>query len=221
MKKFTKAIKGMKNSILYMDTDGKHFRFSGGTPAWRNHNPGNVWSGAISKRHNQIGKINGFAIFPDDKSGHASLVDTLKTTFGDSSIHEMIYIYAPPNENPTKKYERFLRKKTGIDDDTPINKFTKVQFTKFWKAIQQMEGYKQGEVVEVFQISGVFINEKNRHEYCLNEGKWISSAECIRLAEKGKVELEVCLSRLGIKFLRSPPHSHFQKRLEDLICEKK
>ena len=220
MKRFTKAVKGMKNSIIYTDTDGKHFRFSGGTPAWRNHNPGNVWSGSISKRHNQIGKIKGFAIFPDDKSGHASLVDTLITTFGDSSIHEIIYIYAPPNENPTKKYEKFLRKKTGIDDDTPIKKFTKDQFTKFWKAIQQMEGYKRGQVVELYRISGVYVQGNNRHEYCLNEGKWISTAECISLAEKGKVELEVCLSRLGVKFLRSPPNSLFQKRLEDLVCEK-
>lgn len=39
-------------------------------------------------------------------------------------------------------------------------------------------------------------------------------------ATKGKVELEICLSKLSNKFLRTPPNSLFQARLEDLICKK-
>lgn len=220
MKQFIIAVGGMKNSVIYTDIDGRHFRFSEGTWAWRNHNPGNVWSGPISKRHNQIGETHSFAIFPDDESGHESLLDTLITTYGDSSIHEMIYSYAPPKDNPTKKYEKLLRNKTGIYDNTPIKKFTKIQFEKFWKAIQQMEGYKPGKIVEVYRISGVRILERNSYQYCLNEGEWISELECISLAVKEKVELEVCHSRLGNKFLRTPPLSLFQGRLEDLICKK-
>ena len=90
MKKFIKAVSGIHNSVIYTDTDGRHFRFSGGTWAWRNHNPGNVWAGPISKKHNQIGQTHSFAIFPDDESGHESLLDTLIITYGNSSIHEMI-----------------------------------------------------------------------------------------------------------------------------------
>jgi hypothetical protein len=220
MKQFIQAVRGMKNSVIYTDRDGRHFRFSEGTWAWRNHNPGNVWAGPISKKHHQIGKVNGFAIFPDDKSGHESLLDTLIITYGNSSIHEMIYSYAPPKDNPTKKYEKFLREKTGIYDNTPIKKFTKIQFKNFWEAIQQMEGYKSGKIVEVYRISGVYIIGKNHYQYCLNEGEWISASECMGLVVKGKVELEVCLSRLGNKFLRTPPNSLFQEKLEDLVCEK-
>jgi hypothetical protein len=222
LKRFVKAVGGMHNSVIYTDTDGRHFRFSEGTWAWRNHNhnPGNVWSGSISKRHHQIGATHSFAIFPDDESGHKSLLETLITTYGDSSIHEMIYSYAPPKDNPTKKYEKLLREKTGIYDDTPIRKFTKTQFEKFWQAIQQMEGYKAGEIVEVYRISGVQVLGKNRYRYCLNEGEWISESECFRLAEKGKVELEICISKLNNKFLRTSPSSFFQQRLEDLICKK-
>lgn len=220
MKQLIKAVGGLKNSVIYTDIDGKNFRFFEGTRAWRYHNPGNVWAGSISRKHHQIGQTHSFAIFPDDKSGHESLLDTLITTYGDSSIHEMIYSYAPPKDNPTKKYERFLQKKTRIYDDTPINKFTKVQFEKFWKAIQQMEGYKVGKIVEVFRIYGVCVLGKNRYQYCLKEGEWISASECINLAVKGRVELEVCISKLGNKFLRTPPNSLFQERLEDLICEK-
>lgn len=220
MKQFIRAVGGMKNSVIYTDTDERHFRFSEGTWAWRNHNPGNVWAGSISKKNNQIGKTHGFAIFPDDESGHESLLDTLITTYGDSSIHEMIYSYAPPKDNPTKKYERLLREKTGIHDDTPIKKFTKIQFENLWKTIQQMEGYKAGKTTEVYRISGVQILGKNRYQYYLNEGEWISESECFNLAAKGKVELEICISKLSNKFLRTPPNSLSQERLEDLICKK-
>jgi hypothetical protein len=220
MKQFIRAVGGMKHSVIYTDTDERHFRFSGGTWAWRNHNPGNVWAGKISKKHNQLGKTHGFAIFPDDQSGHESLLETLIKTYGNSSIHEMIYNYAPPKENPTKKYEKLLREKTGIDDNTPIKKFTNTQFEKLWKTIQLMEGYKVGKITEVYRISGVQIVGKNRYQYCFNEGEWISASECIDLAIKGKVELETCLSKLSNKFLRTPPNSLFQKRLEDLICKK-
>jgi hypothetical protein len=40
------------------------------------------------------------------------------------------------------------------------------------------------------------------------------------LVERGNLELEICLSKLGNKFLRTPPNSLFQERLKDLICEK-
>lgn len=220
MPRFIKAVGGMKNSVIYTDTDGRYFRFSEGTWAWRNHNPGNVWSGPISKKHNQIGETHDFAIFPDDESGHESLLDTLIITYGDCSIHKMIYSYAPPKDNPTKKYEKLLREKTGVHDDTPIKEFTEIQFEKFWKAIQQMEGYKAGKIVEVYCVSGVQRLGKHRYQYCLAEGEWISESECIRLAEKGEVELEICLSKSGSQFLRTPPNSLFQEKLGNLICKK-
>ena len=49
MKRFIKAVGGMHHTVIYTDTDGRHFRFYDGTWAWRNHNPGNVYPGKISK----------------------------------------------------------------------------------------------------------------------------------------------------------------------------
>ncbi len=221
MKRFIKAVCAMHHTVIYTDTDGRHFRFYDGTWAWRNHNPGNVYPGKISKKHNQIGATHHFTIFPDDESGHESLLGTLRITYGDSSIHDMIYSYAPPKDhNPTKKYEKMIRERTGIYDDRPIKKFTKDQFKKLWGAIEHFEGYKAGKIIEVYRISGVQLFGKNRYQYCLNEGEWISESECLQLAAKRKVELEVCISKLKTKFLRTPPNSLFQKRLEDIICEK-
>ena len=39
MKQFIQAVGGMKNSVIYTDIDERYYRFSGGTWAWRNHNP--------------------------------------------------------------------------------------------------------------------------------------------------------------------------------------
>ena len=102
MKAFVKAVSGMGHSVIYTDIDGKHFRFVNGTWAWRNHNPGNIENSACSKRHNQIGVTHQFAVFPDDESGHQALLDSLRTTYWNKSIHDMIYAYAPPKDhNPT------------------------------------------------------------------------------------------------------------------------
>ena len=92
-----------------------------------------------------------------------------------------------------------------------VKYFTEIQFEKLWKAIQKIEGYKIGEIIEVYRISGVKILGSNKYQYCLHEGEWISEAECIRLAMERKVELEVCESKLGNKFLRTPPNSLFQE----------
>src|SRR5262249_37452950 len=132
----------------------------------------------------------------------------------------MIYKFAPPSENPTKKYEKIIRERTGINDDRLIKTFTKEQFEKLWGAIEFFEGYKIGKIIEVYRISGVQILGKNKYQYCLNEGERISESECIQLAKEKKVELEICISKLKTKFLRSPANSQFQKRLEDIICKK-
>ena len=217
MKQFTKAVGGMKSSVIYTDADRRHFRFSEGTWAWRNHNSGNVYPKQHGKFTNQIGKTHNFAIFSDDQSGHEALIKVLSTTYANSSIDQMIVKYAPPDCNPTEKYRRFLHKQTGVSDNTKIKNFTKSQFEKLWEAIQRMEGYKPGKITEVYQITGVQKTGKNLYQYCFIEGEWITEVECINFAKQGKVELEVCLSHLGNIFLRSPPSSSFQRRLGDLM----
>src|SRR3990167_9953674 len=105
MKRFVKAVGGLHHTVIYTDSDGKHFRFYGCTWAWRNHNPGNVRPGYYANLHNPIGATHNLAIFSDDQSGHAALLDLLRDKYGNSSIHRMIYKFAPPNVNPTKKYK--------------------------------------------------------------------------------------------------------------------
>lgn len=54
---FIKAEPGMKHSVIYTDEAGQYFRYSGGTWAWRNQNPGNIRPGNMSRKQGQINKI--------------------------------------------------------------------------------------------------------------------------------------------------------------------
>ncbi len=62
---YISAKQASKNTVIYTNSLGKRFRFSGGTWTWRNQNPGNLRTGYVSRRYNQIGKAGGFAVFPD------------------------------------------------------------------------------------------------------------------------------------------------------------
>ena len=217
MARLIKAEAGMKHSVIYTDELGKHFRYSGGTWTWRNNNPGNVWSGNISKKHGQIGTVFNFAVFPDKASGHLALLDVLQITYADFSIDQMMEKYAPPHENDTKKYQRFLHKATGVDDDRPIKAFTSEQFEKLWRAIEQFEGFVIGKIEPVYKITAVRQEHGCVCDYYVDEQGWIVKEQCIALAKQSKVELEVCTSRLGHAYLRSAPRSDFQPTLKSLV----
>lgn len=95
---YVKAELGLNHSIIYTDSAGRYFRFSGGSWAWRNHNPGNLVPGKISARHNQIGSSGKFAIFPDYENGHLALLDCLETTYKNATIDDLVEAYAPAKD---------------------------------------------------------------------------------------------------------------------------
>ncbi len=223
MSRFIKAVQGAFHSIVYTDEAGRFFRFSGGTWAWRNHNPGNIVSGSISHRHGQIGFAcssptgDKFAIFPDDESGHAALIESLQTTFHEKSIPDLVKIYAPPTENDIVTYEKHLRSKTGVTDDRAVKDFTSEEFQKLWQAIELIEGYKVGKITEVYQIIAVQENKKRTIcRCCIAPDQWASKEKCLELAKESKLDVAVCTSRSGHPYMRAIPSSAFQKNLSTL-----
>jgi hypothetical protein len=163
MGKFIKAEAGPKATVIYTDSEGKQWQYSGGSRTWRNNNPGNLVSASVSKRNGEIGKAGGFAIFPDYNAGHTALLDLLKNTYGEFSLSELIKKYAPNHENNTKRYLKFLRSKTGVKGDKRVKDFNQSEFESLWKAIEQMEGWKTGTITEGMvksQIKAVKKDEK-------------------------------------------------------------
>ncbi len=99
---YVKAERGLDHSIIYTDSTGGYSRFSGGSWAWRNHNPGNLVPGEVSARHNQIGSSGKFAIFPDYENGHLALLDCLQTTYKNATIDDLVEAYAPAKDGNNK-----------------------------------------------------------------------------------------------------------------------
>src|SRR3989338_8315547 len=145
MPQYIKAELALNHTVIYTDDSGRHFRFSGGTWAWRNHNPGNLVPGNLSQRHNQIASTGKFVIFSDYESGHSALIDCLQTTYKNASIDDLVKDYAPAKDhNNIKKYRKFLHDETGVNDNKKVKDFTPDEFNKLWHAIEKIEGYTEG-----------------------------------------------------------------------------
>jgi hypothetical protein len=213
---YVKAQEGFHHNVIYQDDTGKYVRFSGGTWTWRNHNPGNLMPGKISKKHGQIGIAGKFAVFPDEESGRLALLDCLITTYGDSSIDKLVEGYAPPKENDVVRYRKFLHKQTGVEDDKKIKDFTEDEFTKLWKAIIKYEGYKIGTITTIQKVDQVKKNKKRLCELHLNELGWKQIEECVSMAKASVLELVVCHSSARREYLRAHTHDPFQPNLSSL-----
>lgn len=220
MEKFIKAEAGPKTSVIYTDSDGKKWQYSGGSRTWRNNNPGNLVSATVSKRNGEIGIAGGFAVFPDYDAGHSALLDLLKNTYGKYYLKELIKKYAPNHENDTQRYLKFLRSKIGIKDDKKVKDFSTSEFEKLWKAIEQMEGWKTGAISEYkikAQIKAVKKDKKGTiTNYLIDGFGWVTKEQGILFTISGKVNAVVATSPRGNQFLRAKPNSTIDDNLESL-----
>lgn len=226
MKKYVSAKQGPNNTVIYTDDKGENFEFSGGTWTWRNNNPGNLTTGDVSRRNSQIGEAGGgkikFAVFPDRETGHRALIDCLKTTYANKSIDELVEKYAPGSDgNNVKKYRKFLHDKTGVDDDKKVKDFTDSEFEKLWKAIEQMEGYKEGGIKEKLAILHVHKYKGIIYDYEISKNGWTSKPASIMLAKNGNLDVVVCTSHDGNQYLRARHGSPVNGSLSRLVVKSK
>lgn len=58
-------------------------------------------------------------------------------------------------------------------------------------------------------------------EYNVNKIGWISKSECMYLAKQGKLDVIICISRLGHDYIRTRAGSHINEPLNHLIVQNK
>jgi len=86
--------------------------------AARNKNPGNLRTGK-----GQTGVKDGYAVFPSEQAGwdallfdvRSKITGSTRTGLGPgSTLRDFVAVYAPPSENPTSSYLKFVSDSLGI-----------------------------------------------------------------------------------------------------------
>ena len=95
------------------------------TISYRNHNPGNLRSSPF-----ESGKAGGFSVFKTDIDGFNALKwditqkakgNTVTKLNGESTIRDLIFVYAPPEDNNnSEQYLKDIIKMTGLEESTKL-----------------------------------------------------------------------------------------------------
>lgn len=138
------------NDVIYNYSDERRIRFTGGTRAWRNTNPGNLRYSDFSRRMGAIGQAGGFAVFPSEQVGMDAVAALLKSdTYRGLTIAGAINRYAPPSENDTARYHRKLERLTGLNINRRLADLSPSELENVANAIRQIEGWRSGRKVEL------------------------------------------------------------------------
>jgi len=134
---------------IYETSDGRKYVKEGGSRSWRNNNPGNLkygeWKNA--RRDGAIGMDRGgFAIFPDIETGTEAQYKLIKKWQRENlTLEQFVYKYAPPNENDTKRYMRFLMRRMSITNkNIYLYNLNDKQIRKLMQHIRDYEGWRVG-----------------------------------------------------------------------------
>jgi hypothetical protein len=86
------------------------------------NNPGNIRAGT-DKWLGMVGVADGFVHFSSPSYGVRALARIIRTKYarGLDSIRAIISSYAPPSENDTDNYVRFMSDWVGVNPDAPLD----------------------------------------------------------------------------------------------------
>jgi hypothetical protein len=128
---------------------------SGGWPAWRNNNPGNL-RGSLGA-FGSIGKNGTYLIFSNYQDGYNGLISDLKSQKNQKRIiSKAIEKYAPigDGKNDPEIYIKHIEKWTGLKGTDKMSSLTQKQLTSLAVAIIRQEGTEKG-VVTIKESTGI------------------------------------------------------------------
>lgn len=129
---------GYNGGVGYSMFDG--LLRSGGSPSWRNHNPGQVPYDEWSIAQGAIGTDNGMAVFPSYEAGRRAFAQKLSTAPGDQSVNDIVrnsYLSNLPDDS---------LKSAGIDPHAPAAQLSPVQLNRLMDTVETSKGYEPGQV---------------------------------------------------------------------------
>ena len=137
-------------TVEIIHDDGTVETRSEGTRSWRNNNPTNLRYGReeVARRNGAIGfDADGFAIFPNERTGkRAALASLGSPAYQARTLGEAIAKWAPPFENDTAAYQRFVETQMGLPGETRLNALTPTQMERLYEVIKRFEGWQPGRI---------------------------------------------------------------------------
>ncbi|MGH7035819.1 MAG: hypothetical protein ACREFL_18970 [Stellaceae bacterium] len=140
---------GGHRTTIISHGDGTIETRSGGTPAWRNNNPGNMKAGRFTDSHGAIGSDGTFAVFPDADTDYQAIQDRWSAPqHGQLTIAQAISTWAPKGKdaNDPDSYANFVSRQTGLPLATKLGALTPEQVESVARAIRRKEGTVPGTV---------------------------------------------------------------------------
>jgi len=136
-------------SVVYEYGNGLETVYSGGSPAWRTNNPGNLIASPFSTRHGSIGSYDtGFAqlaIFPTLGVGLAAQEALIQSDYMGYTINGFVEQYSPARYgNDVPAYQSFLQKWMSMSGSTPLNSLSADQLARFMAGVRRHEGFMSG-----------------------------------------------------------------------------
>lgn len=202
-----------KFTVQYFDEHGNMTIRSGGTRAWRCNNPGNLHKGkySMSKQRRAIGfagdSEDEYAVYPDKETGHEALVVMLRgSVYSPKTLRAAMEYYEPKK----KDYIGIIVARTGLDPERTIKSLNDKEFESFWKAIEFVEDWTEGEEDFIPRgiISGVHKKRGVITEYliCINkESIWLPKQDAIKWTMEGRLHAILVHMKNGNHYLR-PEH---------------
>ena len=201
---FVKAKSGPPNvgdpvsmfTVQYFDEKGNMFIRSGGSRAWRCNSPGALLksSYSIGKDRHSIGTAGygkyEYAVYPDYATGHEALVVMLRgSKYFSLTLKEASERYVHEDPDHARKISRISK----LDPNRTIKSLSDEEFEKYWKAIEQNEGWEIGdeEPIDKWIIEGVHKTRGVISEYKINTGStsvWFAKDKALDMAREGRLQ---------------------------------
>lgn len=139
--------KGGESRITVLEkANGDKEERVGGSPAWRNNNPGNLRPSRYNK--GQIGEAWGFAVFPDKETGLAAMKALLRRPlYAKLTLEQAILKYAPPaDNNPSHAYMMFVSAVSKVGLNRVLKTLDELEFESVVFAMTRFERGIDGRV---------------------------------------------------------------------------
>lgn len=138
---------GVGYDTVYQYPDTSMGFYFGGSLAWVNNNPGNLYFGKFAVANRTRGNHDVFAVFPDQMTERNALRSLLQTSgYPSLTIEAVMNKFAPSKENGSEGYWKFLETNAQVSRKTPLSDLTSKQLSLLVSKIEAFEGWRAGAV---------------------------------------------------------------------------